>query len=146
MQNSYALLMERIGAAGTGDIDPPSIAITSPVAGASVQPGFAITAQIADDVKVKLAVLSIDGEAIASLTAGPWTFTAPADLAPGTHLIELRATDGAHETTQTIEVTIPGDDEYSPADAVGCSSSNGTGWLFGLFLLGLVAIQRRAQR
>ena len=144
MQNSYALLMERIGAAGTGDIDPPSVAITSPADGAKVAPGFSVTANISDDVHVKLAILSIDGEDVASLTAGPWTFTAPADLAPGMHVVELRATDGAHETTQTIEIDVPGAED--DAAAVGCSSTGGTGWLFGLFLLGLVAIQRRAQR
>ena len=142
-QNSYALLMERIGAAGTGDIDPPTVAIMTPTNGATVQQGFTVDAAIADDVVVKFATMTIDGQEIASLSAAPWTFTAP-ELAPGKHVVEIMATDGKHEQTATIEVTIPGDDESPIA---GCSTGGGgTGWLLGLCLLGLVAIQRRAQR
>ena len=148
-QNSYALLLERIGAAGTGDIDPPTVAITSPMNGAVVAPGFVVSATIADDVTVKFARASIDGVELSAINMTPWTFSTPADLAPGKHEIEVIASDGAHEVTQTIEVTVPG----APADvadgdaaAGGCSTGGGTGWLFGLFLVGLVAIQRRAQR
>ena len=142
-QNSYALLLERLGAAGTGDIDPPTVAIMSPTNGATVQQGFTVDAAIADDVVVKFATLSIDGVQVASLSAAPWTFTAP-ELAPGKHLIEVMATDGKHEQVATIEVNIPGDDDESPVG--GCSTGGGSGWLLGLCLLGLVAIQRRAQR
>ena len=144
-QNSYALLMERIGAAGTGDIDPPAVAITFPAANAVVDPGFTINVTATDDVKVRLAVLSIDGEPLESLTGAPWSFTAPLDMAPGKHVIEVMATDGAHEQVATIEVTIRGEDDASPIG--GCASGGGgTGWLFGLLVVGLVVIQRRAQR
>jgi MYXO-CTERM domain-containing protein len=147
-QNSYALLMERIGAAGTGDIDAPVVAITSPMNGAVVEPGFAITATVTDDVIVKFAALSIDGVAVGSLSAAPWMFVAPADLAPGTHTIEIKATDGKNEKTATIDVVVPEDEDSGmPNPLPGCSSGGGgTGWLFGLLLVGLVAIQRRAQR
>jgi hypothetical protein len=143
-QNSYALLMERIGASGTGDIDPPAVAITSPVNGAVVEPGFAINATATDDVKVRLAVLSIDGESHGSLTGAPWTFTAPLDLAPGKHTIEIMATDGAHEQIATIQVTIRGEDSDEDAPIGGCSTSGGAGWLVGL--LAVLALRRRAQR
>ena len=143
-QNSYALLMERIGAAGTGDIDPPAVAITFPADGAVVEPGFAINVTATDDVKVRLAVLSIDGESLGSLTGAPWSFTAPLDMAPGKHTIEIMATDGAHEQVATIEVTIRGEDDEAPIG--GCSTGGGSGWLFGLLAVGLLVIQRRAQR
>ena len=151
-QNSHALLLERIGAAGTGDIDAPTVAITSPATGAVVTAGFTVTAALADDVVVKLAVMSIDGVATGSLTAAPWSFTAPADLTPGKHVIEIKATDGANEQTARIDVTVRNADgsvdEEDDANATiySCSAGGGTGWLWGLLLIGLVAIQRRAQR
>jgi len=148
-QNSYALLTERIGAAGTGDLDPPSVAIVSPEDGASVDAGFTITADVTDDVSVKFAVLSIDGVTMGSLTAAPWTFTAPANLPRGPHVIAVKATDGAHEQTASIEVLVRdanGDTGDDDASIVGCTASRGTGWLFGLLLVGLAVIQRRAQR
>src|SRR6185369_11589066 len=70
-QNSYALLMERIGAAGTGDIDPPSVAIGAPADHASVKPGFTVTATILDDVGVTSASLAIDGTVVSTVTAPP---------------------------------------------------------------------------
>jgi len=153
-QNSYALLMERIGAAGTGDIDPPTVAITSPADNATVDPGFTVTATVTDDVRVKFASLSIDGVSQGSLTAAPWSFIAPADLAPGKHTIEIKATDGANEKVATIEVTIRGDEDDSKMPIPGCRATTGGSWLFCLFLIGLAAsrrrlisaIQRRAQR
>jgi MYXO-CTERM domain-containing protein len=149
-QNSYALLMERIGAAGTGDLEAPTVKIMSPADGATVNAGFTITAALADDVKIKLAVLMIDGVSVGSLTAEPWTFTAPADLARGRHVNAVKATDGTNEQIETIEVVVRdanGDTGEDDDSAVGgCSTGGGTGWLFGLLLVGLVAIQRRAQR
>ena len=148
-QNSHALLLERIGAAGTGDIDPPSVAIQSPADGATVQPGFAITAAISDDVTVKFATLMIDGEAVASLTTAPWTFTAPSELAPGAHVVEIKATDGANERIATIEITIPGvdgEDDDADSPVAGCATGGRTSWLVGLLLLALIATKRRAHR
>jgi MYXO-CTERM domain-containing protein len=147
-QNSYAILMERIGAAGTGDIDAPTVVITSPTTGATVDQGFTITTTLTDDVGVKLAVLSIDGVSAGSLTAAPWSFTAP-DLAPGKHVITVKATDGANEQIAEIEVTVRGEDGGDgdeEAPLYSCSTGGGTGWLLGLLLVGLVVIQRRAQR
>jgi len=148
-QNSYALLIERIGAAGTGDIDPPTVAITSPVNGATVDAGFTITAAVTDDVSVKFAAFAIDGVTMGSLTAAPWTFTTPADLPRGRHVIGVKATDGVHAQTASIEVIVRdanGDTGDEDSLIGGCTTSPGTGWLFGLLLVGPVAIQRRAQR
>jgi MYXO-CTERM domain-containing protein len=159
-QNSYALLMERIGAAGTGDIDAPSVKIVSPRDGAIVTPSFVLSTYATDDVSVSSMHVTIDGVAIQPDMTPPapgadaptglppaMTFTAPADLAPGEHVVEVIASDGKNETATSITVTVS--DGYGDASddaAGGCSSGGGTGWLFGLFLVGLVAIQRRAQR
>jgi uncharacterized protein (TIGR03382 family) len=150
-QNSYAILLERIGAAGTGDVDAPQVAITSPAADAVVASQFTVTATATDDVAVKLAVLKIDGVMMGSLTAAPWQFTTPT-LSAGKHLIEVEASDGVNEDVAQIQVTVggAGGDGEGPAAEnpmpFGCSSGGGTGWLAGLLLVGLVAIQRRAKR
>jgi MYXO-CTERM domain-containing protein len=100
-------------------------------------------------VQVKLAILEVDGVAMGSLTEAPWQFTTPT-LPPGKHLIEVSATDGVNENVAQIEVTVEGDDGGGPLPdnplPFGCSTGGGTGWLAGLLLVGLVAIQRRAQR
>jgi len=148
-QNSYALLMERIGAAGTGDIDAPAVAIQSPQNGAVVDEGFAIMVSATDDVSVKGATLSIDGVAITSLTTGPWQFTAPADLGAGKHVVVVSATDGKNAQTAMIEVTIAGEPSSSsdPAEAwqpaVGCASTRGQSG--ALVLLALVLLRKRSR-
>jgi hypothetical protein len=137
-QSSYQLLLERLGAAGTGDIDPPTLAITSPADGTTVEPGFAITATVADDVAVARVTLAIDGTDVAARTVAPWSFTASDTLEPGPHLIELTATDGTNETTEMRMVTIDGPPNTPLA---GCSASRGDGgWLLAL---GIVLVRRR---
>lgn len=138
-QNSHALLLDRIGAAGAGDLDPPSVAITSPANGASVEPAFQVAATITDGVRVKLASLVIDGITVDTLVTELWAFEAPADLAAGAHLIEIKATDGANETIATIEVTVPGSED----EAIGCSAGGSSGWLVGLLVLGMRRRRRR---
>jgi MYXO-CTERM domain-containing protein len=158
-QNSYALLMERIGAAGTGDIEAPNVSITSPRNGAIVSAGFLVSASANDDVAVTSLRAMLDGVELtpnmppagASEGLPPiMVFATPADLAPGPHVIEVIASDGTNENLSTITVTLPDVDGQTGAtsddEGGGCSSGGGTGWLFGLFLVGLVAIQRRAQR
>jgi hypothetical protein len=139
-QNSYQLLLERLGAAGAGDVDPPTIAITAPGDGATVEPGFTITAAIADDVAVTRVTLAIDGTEVAARTVGPWTFTTDDALEPGPHLIELTATDGTNTTVESASVTVDGPPPAAPTIA-GCSASRGdAGWLLAL---GIVLVRRR---
>ena len=90
--------------------------------------------------------LKIDGVEVAPRDRPPWEFTTPA-LAPGKHVIEVEATDGANDDVAQVEVTVSGEDDSAENPMpFGCSSGGGTGWLAGLLLVGLVAIQRRAQR
>jgi uncharacterized protein (TIGR03382 family) len=140
-QNSYQLLVERLGAAGTGDVAAPSLAITSPSDGESLEAGFVIAADISDDVAVKSATLSIDGTVVATRTVAPWTFAETDNLEPGPHELEIAATDGTNVSTQTITVDI-----ISPpnvAQALGCSAGGSSSWLVALAALGLVRRRRR---
>jgi MYXO-CTERM domain-containing protein len=140
-QSSYQLLLERLGAAGTGDIDAPSLAITAPSDGAVVEPGFLITADVSDDVAVTDTTLSIDGTVVASRTVAPWKFAATDDLAPGPHSITIAASDGTNTSTQTITI-----DVESPPDVaqeLGCSAAGNSSWLVALAALGLVRRRRR---
>ena len=140
-QSSYQLLLERLGAAGTGDIDAPSLAITAPSDGAVVEPGFLITADVSDDVAVTDTTLSIDGTVVASRTVAPWKFAATDDLAPGPHSITIAASDGTNTSTQTITI-----DVESPPDVaqeLGCSAAGNSSWLVALAALGLLRRRRR---
>jgi hypothetical protein len=141
-QNSYELLVERIGPAGVGDTEPPSVTITSPANGAVLDPGFQIAADITDGARVKLASVEIDGATIDMLASGPWLFHAPADLSPGTHVLEVTATDGANEQRAMIEVTVrgAGDD-----DVPGCSTGGDASWLVALLLLSVAARSGRSR-
>nr|MBA3821462.1 Ig-like domain-containing protein [Deltaproteobacteria bacterium] len=150
-QNSHALLLERVGRAGTGDIEPPVVAIISPQDGATVAAGFVVEISAIDDIAVTGATLSIDGASIAAIDDGPWRFTTPATLAPGRHVIRVEATDGTNAQTTELTVTIAGpatDDGEAPAaedpETVGCAVGGTPGsLLLGLAALALVAGRRR---
>jgi hypothetical protein len=78
-----------------GDLaaSPPAVKIVSPRVGDTVEPGFAVTAEITDDVAVASAELRVDGTLISTVAATPYTFTGPAPLADGTHTIEVTGYD-----------------------------------------------------
>ncbi|MDQ3296213.1 MAG: Ig-like domain-containing protein [Myxococcota bacterium] len=155
-QNSFALLTERLGAAGAADREAPVVAITAPRDGARLAAGFEVSATADDDVGITLAQLVIDGVATASLTAPPWKFATPAMLDGGSHEISITVTDGVHTTTSTIEVTItvaapsPDDGDGGDDPVAGCQvgSSGGSIGSLGaaLVLLGFVVRRRRDGR
>ncbi|MBV8758844.1 MAG: hypothetical protein JO257_16265 [Deltaproteobacteria bacterium] len=88
-QNSYRMI---VGLFGPGAPSPPTVMITSPADGKSVQPGFPIAVAATDDVRVDHVELYIDGTLAGSAAMEPYDFTAP-DLALGAHTIEARAID-----------------------------------------------------
>jgi len=108
-QNSVAMLSARIG---TADATPPTVAITAPANGATVEPGFSVTATATDDSGAVYSVeLYIDGGLVDTKTAPPYTFTT-GTLADGQHTIATVASDGINEATAQIQVTVqtPGTD------------------------------------
>jgi hypothetical protein len=143
-QSSAALLRER---AGVPDAAPPSVAITEPPAGTTVEPGFAIRAAAADDVGVESAILIVDGEPIEALEGtGPFAFTAPRDLAPGRHEIAVEATDGQHAARHAVQVTVaPARDGWLGLGCAAGGGAGGSGSLQGV-LAGVAALTARRRR
>jgi uncharacterized protein (TIGR03382 family) len=74
---------------------PPTVKIVSPRIGAKVEPGFAVSADITDDVAVASAELRVDGQLIGDAAAAPYAFNGPPALANGTHTIEVTGYDNA---------------------------------------------------
>ena len=137
-QNSYTLLLERLGPAGAGDLEPPLVDISSPSDGALVDPGFEVRVTASDDVGVTDASISIDGEPAGAISTAPWRFTTAATLAPGHHTITIVVTDGIHEQTEEIGVTVRGElrDGGDDPAILGCHTTGGDGSI----LVGLAAV------
>ena len=101
-QDSYQYLMDTMGPA---QLEPPSLAITSPADGAWVKPGFPVHATATSQLTITGGALQIDGQPQASVAQLPLAFTAPADLAGGDHTIAVAATD-AGPRTFSAQVTV----------------------------------------
>jgi hypothetical protein len=164
-QNSVQLLNQRLGQA---DLVAPTLGITSPSDGATVEPGFGVEAMAADNIAVKEAQLFVDDMPITTTPgAGPYSFATDAALAEGTHTISVQVTDGRNPVRQTITVTVAKagtgsgsgegsgdsdgdgvpdglDDDNDDGGIIGgCSAGGGVGWAAGLFVLARILIRRR---
>jgi uncharacterized protein (TIGR03382 family) len=129
-QNSVQLLNERLGLA---DLVAPTVGITAPQDGSTVEPGFDVQAMASDNIGVTAATLSIDGVMVATTNGGgPYTFPTDALLPDGQHTITFEATDGKNTQSQTIQVTVQtpgmgdGSDTGSGSDE-GMGSDTGSG-------------------
>jgi hypothetical protein len=154
-----------VGTPPVADTSPPAITITAPAKGATVQPGFIITANAYDDQGVIRVDFAIDGKVVGSSNAAPYTFTSE-PLAAGAHTIEATAYDAINKTSDSVMVNIvdatcgntcTGDqvcdmntgtcvDMPEPEDGGGCcstSDSNAVGSLALFAGVGLVLRRRR---
>ncbi len=105
-QNSVSIIKSLFG---TGPGTPPTVTVTKPANNTTVGAGFKLYATATDDVSVSKVDLKIDGMVVQTLTAEPYTFTAPTTLAPGVHHIEAVAYDGPGTPgTAALDVTIGG--------------------------------------
>jgi MYXO-CTERM domain-containing protein len=104
-----------IGTPPVFDRTPPTVAITSPANGATVEAGFEVVVTANDDKGVARVAVLIDGTNLGSRTAAPYSFTAPADLSAGPHTVQASASDGFNEASAQITVNIP---------AAGCRSDD----------------------
>jgi hypothetical protein len=138
-QNSVALLRARAGVPGAGDHVAPTVKIVSPADGATVQPGFEVVATISDDVGVRLATVSLDGVMVGALATEPWRFDTSGDLPPGSYRLTVNATDGANDTSATVEIRLG--DEASTVP--GCAATGGRP---GVVLAALLAMTLRGRR
>ena len=111
---------------GAGTVVPPVVTITNPKFGASVAPGFNVTATISDPnmAAITMAQLTVDGMLVPpNLTTPPYAFSAPQTLGNGVHHVQVTGTNAHGSTgTMTIDVNI-GPPCTKPAD---CPASTDT--------------------
>lgn len=120
-QNSVTMLTQRVG---IGDAIAPSISWTSPANGATVPPGFQVTAAATDNNAVVSATMTLDGATpITSMNAGPYVFQTPSDLADGQHTIKIDVTDGKNIKSETRTVTVA----HGAPPGGGSGSGSGSG-------------------
>ena len=158
-QNSVQLLLARVGAA---DLVAPTLAITAPHDGATVNPGFEVDATAMDNISVASATLLIDGVAAGTMPgAGPFVFTTDSSLANGQHTVEVQVTDPhGNIATSMVDVTIGhggsgsgsgsgsgggggGGGDGGGDTMGGCQTGGGAGFGAALALLALVRPRRR---
>jgi uncharacterized protein (TIGR03382 family) len=132
------------------DAVPPTVSIASPANGARVTPGFQIQVNAADDQCIHKVELLVDGAVTQTLTAAPFTFTADAALASGTHTIEVKSYDAFNQATASATVTIGGGTGPGGEDDVtgGCATGGGRGatGTLALMLATMFALRRRRAR
>jgi uncharacterized protein (TIGR03382 family) len=102
-QNSAALLTSLFGA---GTLQVPTVLITKPQQGASVQAGFAVNTTITADAAITKAELRVDGVLVDPVVmSAPYAFNAPTTLQPGSHTVEVTGYD-AHGTPGKTSITV----------------------------------------
>jgi len=159
-QNSVAMFDARIGPAGTGN-EAPTVAITSPVNGDIVAPGFSVSADVADNAGVERVEMRIDRQLVGVAEGSPVVFTTSPSLEPGEYAIELKAFDAAGATSSsTVTVTVDADGSIDsgtggspvagggddPGTAAGCSAGGDAAPGAALALLALYALTRVPRR
>jgi peptidoglycan/xylan/chitin deacetylase (PgdA/CDA1 family) len=123
---------------GEADQIPPSVSITAPESGATVEGTTPITANAADNVGVESVRFYLDGVSLGSKTSPTveggstykwnWDTTAASE---GTHTLTAVATDGDGNQTTSGAVTVNVvRDTTAPSTSILCNgSSTCTGWL-----------------
>lgn len=117
-QNSVQMLTSIFGG---GQPSPPEVQITEPADGSEVQPQFVVRSNITDNVQVMKASLWINGQLVQELLTPPYVFNAPADLAEGALMVEVRAEDnrgdiGKHTITAILGEPCSGASDCPGAD------------------------------
>jgi len=104
-QNSFQYLMDTFG---PSNLEPATMAITDPVDGEWVKPGFNVRFAVMSQLSVMTASLQVDGATKQSIQQGdPLVFSTSADLAGGAHTITVVAKDSANrDITGQITVNV----------------------------------------
>ena len=116
--NSYQAILSTFGPSGPPT--PPTVAITAPTNGAIVDAGFPVRADIMDGQGVSRAELFVDNTKVATITAAPWVFNAPATLSQGNHVVKVVGYDiggAAGEATITVSIGHPCDSDHACSDS-----------------------------
>lgn len=109
-QNSFRFLSETFGA---NPLPPPGVTIVTPHDGAWVRPGFVVGFTLESVIDVREMSLAVDGATASTLITAPFAFNAPAELAPGVHVVGLSAVD---------QRGIAGEDEASVRVLAACGA------------------------
>lgn len=93
------------------DTTPPTVEITAPADGATVQAGFGVAVTASDDMGVERVELSIDGAVVGTTSVPPYAFNTSLDLAAGAHTLTATAFDSTNQASDTTTVTVVGPGE-----------------------------------
>jgi hypothetical protein len=111
------------------DTTPPSVAISSPAAGATVRATIGVAGTASDNVQVASVAVSVDGGAyVAAQGTTSWSFALDTrTLADGTHTVTARAKDAAgNATTANVRFTSSNADTTPPVVSISAPSGGAT--------------------
>lgn len=114
------------------DTTPPTLAITSPAAGATVSGSVSVTASAQDDVGVAKLEFFVDGLLNGTDTAAPYAFVwNTAGASPGAHTLSLVATDtsgNVASATRSVNIQAPNRAPVASNDAYTATYRSGTAY------------------
>ena len=92
----------------TPDLQPPTVTLTAPVAGAAIGPFTKITGTTADDVKVVRVDFLLDGGLVSSYStaAGPFSFDLGNGATAGPHQLTAKVFDGSGKTGLSAAIPV----------------------------------------
>jgi subtilisin family serine protease len=109
------------------DSTPPTVAITSPAAGATVQEIVIVDAEASDNFGVARVELYADGALVDTDTAAPFSLRWSSRSVPnGSHIVTARAYDAAGNSATSAPVELIVDNDYIPPQAAFVSPADGT--------------------
>ena len=133
----------KLRAIGNVDGAGPAVALSFPKPGATVAAKFTIQAA-PDPATTAWVDVRIDGVRLAKLGMDPWTTSAPASLAVGSHVVTVTAYDLDHNSqTATATVTLG---EPPAMDTGICSATGRPSGLMMIGFAGWFATRRRRRR
>ena len=101
------------------DTQVPTVAISSPADGATVNDSSTIAVTASDDVHVAQVELAVDGTVAAHASAAPYVFPVSGlSLAAGTHVLAATAIDAAGNRAASTPITVTMDTTPTPQDVV----------------------------
>jgi hypothetical protein len=121
----------------------PAVTVGFPKDGANVTAKFTIQA-VPDPATTAWVDVQIDGVRVTKLGADPWTASAPASLANGSHVVTVTAYDLDHNS-QTATATVTLGDPPSPDPGI-CSAGGRPSGLLTIAFAGWFATRRRRPR
>jgi hypothetical protein len=104
---------------GDGSATAPTVRITAPRVGETVDPGFPISIEVTGEAAVASVELRVDGVLLSTLAATPFVASGPEALTDGTHTIEATAYDSAGAAGRARVQVIVGPGCKNPADCPG---------------------------